>query len=97
MTSPARARRPLQEFSTRDRLRRVAKVLLGVVVVPLVIGAVVVLVLATTPWGNERVRRIAVSQANGRLTGRLAIDRLRGNLLSGATLTGVQLHDSAGE
>ena len=56
---------------------------------------VVVLVLATTPWGNERVRRLLVSQANGRITGRLDVGELRGNLLSGATLTDVRLVDSA--
>jgi hypothetical protein len=59
-----------------------------------VLGLVVVLLLANTPWGNERVRRVLVSQVNGRLTGRLAIGSLRGNLLSGATLTDVALVDS---
>ncbi|HEY2066782.1 MAG TPA: hypothetical protein VGG84_12535 [Gemmatimonadaceae bacterium] len=56
---------------------------------------VVVLVLTNTPWGNEQVRRILVSQTNGRLTGRLDVARLRGNLLSGATLTDVRIVDSA--
>lgn len=65
---------------------------IGTVVLLLVL---VVVVLATTPWGNERVRRIIVSQANGRLTGRLGIERLRGNLFSGATLTNVSVVDSA--
>jgi hypothetical protein len=84
-------------FTTRDRVRRVATVVLWLVVVPLTVVALVVLVLATTPWGNERARRIVVSQANRRLTGHLAIERLRGNLLSGATLSGVQVQDSAGK
>jgi hypothetical protein len=65
------------------------------VVIPIVIGLGAVLVLANTSWGNERVRRILVSQANQRLTGRLTIVSLRGPLLSGATLTGVALMDSA--
>lgn len=68
-------------------------VLLGLVL-PVAIGLTVVLVLATTPWGNERVRRIVVSQANDRLTGHLSIGRMRGNLLSGATLTNVSVVDS---
>ena len=72
---------------------RVLKALLALVVVPLIVGTIVVLLLATTPWGNERARRIVVSQANQRLTGELSIDRLRGNLLSGAALTNVQLLD----
>jgi hypothetical protein len=84
-------------FTARDRARRVAKVLLAGVVLPVVLLALAIIVLANTPWGNERARRILVSQANKRLTGRLAVERLRGNLLSGATLTGVQLRDSVGK
>ncbi|HEY5441274.1 MAG TPA: hypothetical protein VIJ90_08350, partial [Gemmatimonadaceae bacterium] len=76
------------------RTRRAVKALLAFVVGPVLVGAIVVLVLAITPWGNERVRRILVSQANQRLTGELSVARLRGNLLSGATLTNVQLIDS---
>lgn len=81
--------------TSRIRARRVARnVLLGIGTVVLVL-LVVVVVLATTPWGNERVRRIVVSQANGRLTGTLDVERLRGNLFTGATLTGVSVVDSA--
>lgn len=76
------------------RARRVVKALLAIVVGPVVLGALIVLVLAMTPWGNERIRRILVSQANQRLTGELFVAGLRGNLLSGATLTNVQLIDS---
>ena len=94
--APARTPPPRLELSSRDRVRRVTTVVLALVVLPLVLGVLVVLLLATTPWGNERARRIVVSRANQRLTGRLEIARLRGNLLSGATLTGVQLRDSAG-
>ncbi len=77
------------------RARVILKGVLAFVVGPIVLGALIVLVLATTPWGNERVRRVLVSQANKRITGDLSIDRLRGNLLSGGTLTNVQLLDSA--
>jgi len=72
-------------------VRRVAKVVLGTVVLPLIVLVLVLLLLAETPWGNERVRRIVVSQANKRLTGRLDVGTLRGNLFSAATLTKVQL------
>ena len=75
--------------------RRVARTLLATVVFPIVLGLAIVLVLALTPWGNERVRRLVVSQANDRMNGELAIGSLRGNLLSGATLTDVRLADSA--
>lgn len=86
---------PRSTFTARDRARRVSKVVLGTVLLPLVVVVLVVFVLAETPWGNERVRRIVVSQANKRLTGRLQVDTLRGNLLASATLTNVQLRDSA--
>lgn len=56
--------------------------------------SLVVVVLTNTSWGNERVRRILVDQANSRLTGRLDVGRLRGNLLSSATLTDVRIVDS---
>ncbi|HEV7992692.1 MAG TPA: hypothetical protein VGP25_12760 [Gemmatimonadaceae bacterium] len=75
--------------------RRVARAIVGAVVVPILLGLVIVLVLAMTPWGNERVRRVLVSQANDRMNGSLSVATLRGNLLSGATLTGVRLLDSA--
>ena len=77
------------------RPRRIARTMLGVVVLPILLGLAIVLVLALTPWGNERVRQIVVSQANGRLNGELSVGTLRGNLLSGATLTDVRLADSA--
>ncbi|MEP6732296.1 MAG: hypothetical protein ABJE10_16745 [bacterium] len=78
----------------RERARRIVKAVLAFVVVPLLVGVLVVVVLANTPWGNERVRRILVSQANNRLTGTLTIGALRGNLLSGASLSNVTLLDS---
>ncbi|MEO8334320.1 MAG: translocation/assembly module TamB domain-containing protein [bacterium] len=74
--------------------RKIVKALVAFVVVPLLVGVVVVLVIAMTPWGNERARRIIVSQGNQRLTGSLAIGKLRGNLLSGAALSNVELLDS---
>jgi hypothetical protein len=77
-----------------DRRRVARNVLLGVAALVLLLVLVVV-VLATTPWGNERVRRVVVSRVNGRLTGTLGIERLRGNLFTGATLTGVSVVDSA--
>ncbi len=76
------------------RARAVAKAVLVFIVAPIVVGAMVALVLAATPWGNERVRRFAVARANSRLTGQLSIDKLRGNLFRAATLTNVQVLDS---
>src|SRR5689334_25274483 len=78
-----------------QRKRGVMRTLLAVVVFPILLGLVIVLVLANTPWGNERVRRLIVSQANDRMYGHLDVGTLRGNLLSGATLTDVRIVDSA--
>jgi hypothetical protein len=77
------------------RPRRIVRTLLATVVLPILLGLAIVLVLAITPWGNERVRRLVVSQANDRMNGDLAIGSLRGNLFSEATLTDVRLADSA--
>ncbi|MEP6620779.1 MAG: translocation/assembly module TamB domain-containing protein [bacterium] len=74
---------------------RVVRVLATVVVAPVALGALVVLVLATTPWGNERVRRLLVSQANDRLTGTVSIASMQGNLFADAVLTDVNVLDSA--
>ena len=78
-----------------SRAGRAVRALLSLVVAPIVLGALIVIVFATTPWGNERVRRLLVSQANERLAGQLAIGSLRGNLFRNATLTGVRVLDSS--
>jgi hypothetical protein len=78
-----------------QRKRSVVRSLLAVVVAPILLGLVVVLVLANTPWGNERVRRVLVSQANDRMYGHVDIRELHGNLFTGATLTDVRIADSA--
>ncbi|MDQ2666551.1 MAG: hypothetical protein M3Z05_11135 [Gemmatimonadota bacterium] len=90
MTEPATR----ESSAESSRRRAIVKALLVFIVAPIIVGAMIVLVFATTPWGNERVRRLAVSQVNKRLTGELSIDKLRGNLFSGATLTNVQVLDS---
>ena len=89
--TPAAAKAPLPP----PRPRRIIRTLFATVVLPILLGLAIVLVLAITPWGNERVRRLVVSQANGRMNGEVAIGSLRGNLFSQATLTDVRLADSA--
>ena len=61
---------PVQRSSTPSaapappppRPRRVVRAVLATVVFPILLGLAIVLVLALTPWGNERVRRIVVSR-----------------------------------
>lgn len=77
------------------RDRRIAIRVLLAMGVPLIVGALAVVILAVTPWGNERVRRFALSQANDRMQGAVTVDVLRGNLFRSATLTNVQVTDSA--
>lgn len=81
-------------------VRRLGRVLLGIVTVLLGIVAlagIAVVVLTATEWGRERVRRIALSQLQGRVHGRVAIGKLSGNLLSGLTIHDFAISDSAGE
>ncbi|HKW49391.1 MAG TPA: hypothetical protein VJN70_18195, partial [Gemmatimonadaceae bacterium] len=55
------------------------RVLLGIITVLLgivAIAGIVVLVLTSTEWGHERVRRFALSQLQGRVHGRVSIGRL---------------------
>nr|MBA3672244.1 hypothetical protein [Gemmatimonadaceae bacterium] len=85
----------MREEQRDHRTRRVTRVILGFVVAPIVLGALIVLLGALTPWGNERVRQLVVSRANGRLTGTLAIGRMRGNLFTGVEMTDVRITDSA--
>lgn len=76
------------------------RVLLGIITVLLgivAIAGIVVLVLTSTEWGHERVRRFALSQLQGRVHGRVSIGRLSGNLISGMTVHDLAISDSAGE
>jgi hypothetical protein len=81
-------------------VRRLGRVLLGIVTVLLGIVAlagIVVVVLTSTEWGHERVRRIALSQLQSRIHGKATIGRLSGNLLSGLTIHDFAISDSSGE
>ena len=81
-------------------LDRLGRVLLGIITVLLGIVAlagIVVVVLTSTDWGRERVRRFALSQLQSRVHGRVSIGRLSGNLLSGLTIHDLAISDSSGE
>lgn len=72
---------------------RLRKTLIALLAIPALL-VLVVFVMAETPWGHERARRLVVSQVNQRIFGELAIARLGGNLLTGATLWDVRVTDS---
>src|SRR5689334_22483357 len=81
-------------------LRQIGRVLLGIVTVLLGIVAlagIAVVVLTSTDWGHERVRRIALSQLQSHVHGRVSIGKLSGNLLTGLTVHDFAITDSTGE
>lgn len=53
-------------------------------------------IVARTDWGHEKVRRQLVSIIGGKTHGTVKIGRISGNLLTGATMDGVEILDSLG-
>src|SRR4051812_32411253 len=56
-----------------------------------------VLVLSSTDWGHERVRRYAQTLINGQIHGTARIGRISGNLLTGITVHNFSIVDTAGQ
>jgi translocation and assembly module TamB len=80
-------------------LRRLGRVLLGMVTVLFGIVALAgigLVILTSTEWGHERVRRFALAQLQGMVHGRVSIGRLSGNLLTGLTVHNLTITDSSG-
>jgi translocation and assembly module TamB len=61
------------------------------------VAFVATLVLSRTDWGRERVRRFLVSQLEGMVHGQVTMGRIRGNLLTGATIDAFAIRDTAGQ
>lgn len=79
--------------------RHIARVLWRLAVVfaaTLAIAFVAVLILTRTDWGRERVRRFVLNQLQSVVNGQVTIGRVRGNLLTGATIDAFAIRDSAG-
>jgi len=57
---------------------------------------VAVLVLSSTDWGRERVRRFMIARLEGMINGDVTMGRVRGNLLTGATVDHFAIRDTAG-
>jgi translocation and assembly module TamB len=77
-------------------LGRILGRLAVVLAATLAIAFVTVLVLTHTDWGRERVRRFVVDQLDQVVNGQVTIGRVRGNLLTGATIDAFAIRDSAG-
>lgn len=56
-----------------------------------------ILVLSSTDWGHERVRRYAQTLINGQIHGTARIGRISGNLLTGITIHNFSIVDTAGQ
>jgi translocation and assembly module TamB len=83
----------------RDRREAVKILQITAVVLAamIAIGFVTVLVLSSSDWGRERVRRFVLGQIQGAVHGRVTIGRVRGNLLTGATIDAFAITDTAGQ
>lgn len=75
---------------------RWAKILLGVLAGLLLLLLAGVLVVTQTDFGRDRVRSIALDALRNSVHGNVELGRIRGNLLSGVTVDGVVITDSAG-
>src|SRR5690242_14789883 len=80
-------------------LRRLGRILLGIITVLLGIVAlagIAVVILTSTEWGHERVRRLALSELPHFIHGRVNMGKLTGNLLTGLTVHDLSITDSSG-
>ena len=78
-------------------MRRVLKILAGLLVTVVVLAVAAVFVVTNTHWGREQVRTRVVSALGGVVHGTFKIDSIDGNLLHGISLFGVVIKDSAGD
>jgi translocation and assembly module TamB len=67
------------------------------VVAVIAVAFVTTLVLSSSDWGRERVRRFVLGQMQRFVHGQVTIGRVRGNLLTGATLDAFAIRDSLGQ
>ncbi len=67
----------------------------ALITIVLLVGAVVF--YAQTQWGNQQILSLTLQLASRRLDGELLVQRLEGNVLTGARLYGVALRGDDGE
>jgi len=84
-------------MASADRTLRALAWLLGGILVVLLVGAAAIAYLTQTQGGRERVLSLTLKQLGAGIAGELRIQRVSGNLLTGAKLYGVSLRDSLGE
>lgn len=84
-------------MASADRTLRALAWLLGGILVVLLVGAGAIAYLTQTSGGRERVLALTLKQLGAGIAGELRVQRVSGNLLTGAKLYGVSLSDSLGE
>lgn len=77
-------------------MRRLLRVVLGIILVVLLIGAGALVFFTSTDAGRERVRRFALDAMRGPIHGIVRIGKVSGNLLRGITIESVSITDSSG-
>jgi hypothetical protein len=91
------ARPPLRRSPDRWLVRRPAHWLLLGLGLALLIGVGILLLFTQTPWGRGQVLAATVETIGGRINGQLIVQRMEGNLITGAQLYGLELRDPDGE
>ena len=76
-------------------LRRLFRLLVVLSVIA-ILAVLAIWTMTNTDFGRERIRRFALAQVRAATHGIVNIAGLHGNLLSGATFTGISITDSAG-
>ncbi len=84
-------------MASADRALRALAWLLGGMLVVLVVGGGAIWYLTQTGGGRGRVLQLTLDRLGGGIRGNLRVERIDGNLLSGAMLHGVSLRDETGE
>lgn len=77
-------------------MRRVLRVLLGVIAVVLVVAFVALVVFTGSPFGRERVRQAGLGLMREALNGEVDVGRIDGNLLDRFSLVDVSIADEQG-
>ena len=80
----------------RRHVKRTSQIALGALGGLAIVALIVVLLLTQTDWGRRHVLGFGLDQLESRVHGKVTIDEVHGNLLSGATLVGVVITDTAG-
>ena len=89
--------RPAVVVRRRSEAVQILQITAVFVAAVIALAFVAALVLTSSDWGRERVRRFVLGQMRGFVHGQVTIGRIRGNLLTGATIDAFAIRDSLGQ